>query len=287
VIGVARSPQEAVMLATAICGVVLFGLTALMRWRRVDRRCYDLLIPLGFFLSYWLTYNRVPPFPPVGAVNKVFYITAAGSVLGLAAEWTGSRTLGLFLLAAVPLASAAYIGDKIVLAQPFDLIVAAMAGVAVLYALYREAQFPDAGSNLRPAVMLSVASAGFAPIAFIGASSSSLQLSVGFASGIAGVVFWHLFRPNYRFGWGSLIGGAGGMIAVVQTVALITRKIDLFALAVLALVLLVPKACRGIVDHLGQSNQAVATLVFAGLCLVPAFVAVAVALARNGFSLPM
>lgn len=275
------------MLATAICGVVLFGLTALMRWRRVDRRCYDLLIPLGFFLSYWLTYNRVPPFPPVGAVNKVFYITAAGSVLGLAAEWTGSRTLGLFLLAAVPLASAAYIGDKIVLAQPFDLIVAAMAGVAVLYALYREAQFPDAGSNLRPAVMLSVASAGFAPIAFIGASSSSLQLSVGFASGIAGVVFWHLFRPNYRFGWGSLIGGAGGMIAVVQTVALITRKIDLFALAVLALVLLVPKACRGIVDHLGQSNQAVATLVFAGLCLVPAFVAVAVALARNGFSLPM
>ncbi|BCG93479.1 hypothetical protein [Mesorhizobium sp. 131-2-1] len=275
------------MLATAICGAVLFSLTALMRWWRADRGWYDLLIPFGFFLSYWLTYNRVPSFPPVGAVNKVFYLAAVGSVLGLAAERTGSRALGLLLLAAMPLASAAYIGDKLALAQPIELIVATLAGAAVLYTLYREAQFPDEGSNLRPAVMLSVASVGFAPIAFIGASSSSLQLSLGVAFGIAGVVFWHLFRPNYRFGWGSLIGGAGGMIAVVQTVALITRKIDLFALAVLALVLLVPKACRGIVDHLGKSNQAVATLVFAGLCLVPAVVAVAVALARNGFSLPM
>lgn len=275
------------MLATAICGVVLFGLTALMRWGRVDRRWYDPLIPLGFFLSYWLTYNRLPSFPPVGAVNKVFYIGAVGSVLGLAAEWAGSRALGLLLLAAMPLASAAYIGDKIVLAQPFDLVVAALAGAAVLYALYREAQFPDEGSNLRPAVMLAVASAGFAPIAFLGASSSSLQLSLGVAFGIAGVVFWHLLRPNYRFGWGSLIGGAGGMIAVAQTVALITRKIDLLALAVLSLVFLAPTACRGILDHLGKSNRVVVTLVFAGLCLVPAVAAVAVTLSRNRFSLPM
>ncbi len=275
------------MLATAICGLALFGVTALMRWLRVDRRSYDPLIPLGFFLSYWLTYNRLPSFPPVGAVNKVFYIAAVGFVLGLVAGWIGSRTLGLLLLAAVPLASAGYIGDKIVLTQPFDLVVAAVAGAAVLYALHREAQFPDEGSNLRPAVMLAVASAGFAPIAFIGASSSSLQLSLGLAFAIGGVVFWHLVRPNYRFGWGSLIGGAGGMIAVAQTVALITRKIDLFALAVLSLVFVVPTACRGIVDRLGKSNQAVATLVLAGLCLVPAVAAVAVALARNGFDLPM
>jgi len=275
------------MLATATCGIVLFGVTALMRWWRVDRRWYDPLIPLGFFLSYWLTYNRLPSFPPVGAVNKVFYIAAVGSVLGLAAEWTGSRTLGLLLLAAVPLASAAYIGDRIVLAQPFDLVVAALAGAAVLYGLYREAQFPEKGSNLRPAVMLAVASAGFAPIAFIGASSSSLQLSLGLAFGIAGVVFWHLLRPNYRFGWGSLIGGAGGMIAVAQTVALITRKIDLFALAVLSLVFLVPTVCRAIIDHLGKTNRAVGTLVFAGFCLVPAVAAVLVMLARNGFSLPL
>ena len=275
------------MLATAICCVVLFGLTALMRWRRVDRGWYDLLIPLGFFVSYWLTYNRVPSFPPVGAVNKVFYLAAVGSVLGWAAEWSGTRALGLLLLAAMPVASAAYIGDKIVLAQPFDLVVAALAGAAVLYGLYREAQFPDEGSNLRPAVMLAAASAGFAPIAFMGASSSSLQLSLGVAFCIAGVVFWHLLRPNYRFGWGSLIGGAGGMIAVAQTVALITRKIDLLALAVLSLVFLVPTVCRGIVDRLGKSNRAVATLVFAGLCLVPAVAAVAVTLSRNGFSLPM
>lgn len=275
------------MLATAICCVVLFGLTALMRWRRVDRGWYDLLIPLGFFVSYWLTYNRVPSFPPVGAVNKVFYLAAVGSVLGWAAEWSGTRALGLLLLAAMPVASAAYIGDKIVLAQPFDLVVAALAGAAVLYGLYREAQFPDEGSNLRPAVMLAAASVGFAPIAFMGASSSSLQLSLGVAFCIAGVVFWHLLRPNYRFGWGSLIGGAGGMIAVAQTVALITRKIDLLALAVLSLVFLVPTVCRGIVDRLGKSNRAVATLVFAGLCLVPAVAAVAVTLSRNGFSLPM
>ena len=91
------------MLATAICGLALFGVTALMRWLRVDRRSYDPLIPLGFFLSYWLTYNRLPSFPPVGAVNKVFYIAAVGFVLGLVAGWIGSRTLGLLLLAGVAL----------------------------------------------------------------------------------------------------------------------------------------------------------------------------------------
>ncbi|MDX8479889.1 hypothetical protein RFN28_15565 [Mesorhizobium sp. VK24D] len=275
------------MLATAVCGLALFGVTALMRWWRVDRRWYDPLIPLGFFLSYWLTYNRLPSFPPVGAVNKVFYIAIVGSVLGLAAEWAGSRALSLLLLVAMPLASAAYIGEKIVLAQPFDLVVAALVGAALLYALYREAQFPDEGSNVRSAVMLAVASAGFAPIAFMGASSSSLQLSLGLAVGIGGVVFWHLLGPNYRFGWGSLIGGAGGMIAVAQTVALITRKIDLFALAVLSLVFLVPSICRGVLDRLEEKNRPVATLVFAGLCLVPAIAAVAVMLARSGFSLPL
>ncbi|MDX8440261.1 hypothetical protein [Mesorhizobium australafricanum] len=274
------------MLATASCALVLFAMSGLMRWGHVDRRWYDLLVPLGFFLSYWLTYNRLPSFPPVGAVNKVFYLAAAGAILGVAVEWIGSRKVKGLLLAATPVSSAAYIGDMIALAKPLDLVVAAGAGAAVLYALHREAAFGDEGSDLRPAIMLAAASAGFAPIAFIGASSSSLQLSLGMAFGIAGIVFWHLSRPNYRFGWASLLGGAGGMIAVVQTVALITRKIDLLALALLLLVFLVPSACRAILDRLGHKNRALATIAFAGLCLVPAAAAVAVMLARNGFSLP-
>ncbi|OBQ91321.1 hypothetical protein [Mesorhizobium sp. AA23] len=275
------------MLAVAICGLLSFALSGLMRWGRVDLRWYDLLIPLGFFLSYWLTYNRLPSFPPVGAVNKVFYLAAVGSILGVATEWTGSRRLGQLLLAAMPVASAAYIGDTIALAQPFDLVVAALAGAAALYALHREADYPDEGSGLRPAIMLAVASAGFAPIAFMGASSSSLQLSLGVAFGIAGIVVGHLSRPNYRFGWASLLGGAAGMMAVAQTVALITRKIDLLALAVLLLLFLVSSACRVILDRLDQKTPALATFVFAGFCLVPAVAAVAVMLARKGFSLPL
>ncbi|RUV97721.1 hypothetical protein EOA75_02805 [Mesorhizobium sp. M1A.F.Ca.IN.022.07.1.1] len=275
------------MLAVAICGLLSFALSGLMRWGRVDRRWYDLLIPLGFFLSYWLTYNRLPSFPPVGAVNKVFYLAAVGSILGVATEWTGSYRLGQLLLAAMPVASAAYIGDTIALAQPLDLVVAALVGAAALYALHREADYPDEGSGLRPAIMLAVASAGFAPIAFMGASSSSLQLSLGVAFGIAGIVVGHLSRPNYRFGWASLLGGAAGMMAVAQTVALITRKIDLLALAVLLLLFLVSSACRVILDRLDQKTHALATFVFAGFCLVPAVAAVAVMLARKGFSLPL
>ncbi|TIO09575.1 MAG: hypothetical protein E5X96_14020 [Mesorhizobium sp.] len=84
-----------------------------------------------------------------------------------------------------------------------------------------------------------------------------------------------------------MLGGAAGMMAVAQTVALITRKIDLLALAVLLLLFLVSLACRVILDRLDQKTPALATFVFAGFCLVPAVAAVAVMLARKGFSLPL
>ncbi|WP_201840432.1 hypothetical protein [Microvirga zambiensis] len=274
------------MLVITFCGLLAFMAAAILRWLRAGRTSVDLVLPSTFLLAYWLTYNKIPSFPPVGAVNKIFYLAATGTILGLLIETVGARALTGWLVIFLPAASAAYIGETRLMAGPLELIVAALAGALVLHLLSRQMSSPQPEADAKSAVMLGVASAAFAPIAFLGASSSSLQLCLGFAAAISGILVWHLFKSYYAFASASLFGGAYGMVVVAQTVTLITRKVDLLALTVLGLVFLVPLADSWVLDRLPHQGHRARTVAFAGLCFVPAIVAVAIAYVRYSASLP-
>ena len=101
------------------------------------------------------------------------------------------------------------------------------------------------------------------------------------------ILFWNLTNPDFSLGPASLLGGAGGMIAVAQTVTLITREADLTALAVLGLVLLVPHFGDRVLDRVPAKTKATRIALFTGLCLPPPLIAAAIVITRYGANFPM
>lgn len=103
--------------------------------------------------------------------------------------------------------------------------------------------------------MLMALMLAFAPVALLGGSSTSLMLCLATVAGLAAVVLWELVLPRGAFGASAVFGVGGGLLAMIDTVTLITRHVDLAALALLLLIpyagevgarlLLPPKRVRG------------------------------------------
>lgn len=55
-------------------------------------------MPVALLAAYWLTYKKGPTFPPVGAVNKVFYVLAVGTAIGFAIEMAALRAVRVLAL---------------------------------------------------------------------------------------------------------------------------------------------------------------------------------------------
>lgn len=209
------------------------------------------LIPAVVFLAaYVTTYQKVPGFPPVGSTNKIFYVAVFGTALGLLVDLlaltgrAGGRLAGALArlgALAVPIAIAAWIAlPRFVNPDPeFLLPFAALVigGAAALWRLWSVAllQRMDGGEMVASAMLASLA-LGFAPIALFGASSTSLGLCLGFAVGLAAASLLALLWPR-GFGATALLGAGSGLLAVVDTVALITQRVDWLALALLLAVL--------------------------------------------------
>ncbi|PZV39329.1 hypothetical protein [Mesorhizobium kowhaii] len=285
--GLARSPQEALILGMAVLGLLALVAAGLLRWLRAGRVWTDLLVPASFLVAYWLAYNKVPSFPPVGAVNKIFFVAVIGTALGVLVEAAGRGGLGRALVLAQPIASAAYIGTARLPDALLEVAAAALWGLLVMYGLSRGTGQSEDESGTRRATLLGIACAGFAPIALLGASSSSFQLSLLFAAAIAAIVAANISNPNFGFRSASLLGGAGGMIAAAQTVTLITRKTDMLALAVLTLVFVTPFVVDPILRRVRATNKVVQLAAFVGMCLLSVGASVATVIARYGSSFPV
>jgi hypothetical protein len=197
-----------------------------------------LVMAAVFFASYLSTYQQVPPFPPLGSTNKIFYVAAAATLLGLlldlvdaTALWRGAVNLAL------PLAIVAWIALPR-MAEPDAPLMGSMlalwlGGAAMLWRLASVASQERDGGSLVAIAMLAAIVLGFAPVALVGASSTSLQLCFGIAFGLGGCGIWELAWPRRAFTATALLGAGCGFLAAVDTVALITRQLDYLALALL------------------------------------------------------
>jgi hypothetical protein len=195
--------------------------------------------PIVFMVAYYLTYDKIPTFPPAGATNKIFYIVLAASLAGLlydllpAFGFDNSHARLTVLLAAASLLIATWIGlprfsdmDIILV-----LIVAAL-GLGGALVLWRLATADAAAvMPVNGAVLLAVLPGLFAPIALFGGSSTSVGLCLGFATGLAMMALVNLFSPR-PLGLTAVLGAGGGLLAIIDTITLITKHIDFLALVV-------------------------------------------------------
>jgi hypothetical protein len=83
----------------------------------------------------------------------------------------------------------------------------------------------------------------FAPIALLGGSSASLMLCLAAVAGLAAVAVWELVAPRGAFGASAVFGFGFGLLAMIDTVTLITRQVDLAALALLLLIPYAGEVC--------------------------------------------
>lgn len=282
-LGFGNSPQEA--LAASLLVMVLVGVFAsgLMRWRGL-MRLTDLLMSVALLAAYWLVYNKVPAFPPVGAVNKIFYVIVVGTAVGFAVEIAARPALRLVSLFQ-PLAAAFYIGLPRLGVAPWEVVAAAVAGVAMMW-LILWGTTVHAEDDVKRGGVVAVLALGFAPIALLGASSSSFQLCLLFAAACLGILLVHVIKPAFRFGGASSIGASGGLISIAYTVVLITRQADFIAIAVLAFCIVLPGVSERFCRTLGVSRPFPRLFVHIGLAVLPAALAVAVAFLDYGSSFP-
>jgi hypothetical protein len=230
------SPFASTAIACLAAGLALSLLARVVRLPWVA----DLVAPLVFLVAYYQTYNKIPGFPPLGSTNKIFFVALAATLIGLVSDlfvhprvssavW---RTIVFFM---ATLLIAVWIGlPRFAEAGlRFAALVAALVvgGTVVLWRLAMLGAAVPEGEGMDAAVLLAVLPAVFAPIALFGGSSTSVGLCLGLMAGFGMSALVNLFAPR-RLGLAAVLGAGGGLLAVIDTITLITRQVDFLALAV-------------------------------------------------------
>ena len=228
--------------AALICfllGLVLCGLVRLTHTAALG----SLVPPAVFLASYVQTYQQVPPFPPVGATNKIFYIAVSGTLVGFVLDLLPpSAMLDRLLAVIVPAMIVGWIGWPRFANADLEIVATTIAlwlgGLAVLWrmAAVTKATAERNGGSLVGISMLMALMLGFAPVALLGGSSTSLMLCFAAFAGLGAVAIWELVVPREAFRASAILGVGSGFLAVVDTVTLITRQIDFAALALLLVI---------------------------------------------------
>ena len=234
--------ENPIVLAALICfllGLVLSGFARIFRRSSVA----STVLPIIFLASYVVTYQQVPPFPPVGSTNKIFYIALAAMLAGLVLDLLPRTALYRRLLAVImPLLIVGWIGFPRFANPNIELIATSLGlwlgGIALLWRLDSVATAPpdrNGGSIVGTAMLMALLLA-FAPVALLGGSSTSLMLCLAAVVGLAAAALWEIFVPRGAFGASAVFGVGCGLLAMIVTVTLITREVDLVALALLLLI---------------------------------------------------
>jgi hypothetical protein len=185
----------------------------------------------------------VRDFPPIGATNKIFYIALAAALIGFPLDLLPRTANYRKLLAVImPLLIVAWIGFPRFAKPDIELMATALGlwlgGIALLWRLEIVATTPADrnGGSIVGTAMLMALMVAFAPVALLGGSSTSLMLCLAAVAGLAAAALWELVVPRNAFSASAVFGVGCGLLAMIDTVTLITREVDLVALALLLLI---------------------------------------------------
>ena len=178
----------------------------------------------------FLPTSRCRTFPPIGATNKIFYIALAAALIGFALDLLPRTANYRKLLAVImPLLIVGWIGFPRFAKLDVELMATALGlwlgGIALLWRLDTVATTPaehNGGSIVGTAMLMALLLA-FAPVAFLGGSSTSLMLCLAAVAGLAAAALWELVVPRGAFSASAVFGVGCGLLAMIDTVTLITQ----------------------------------------------------------------
>jgi hypothetical protein len=234
--------ENPIILAALICfllGLVLSGLARIVPGPTIA----SAVLPIIFLASYVLTYQQVPDFPPIGATNKIFYIALAAALIGFALDLL-PRTANYRkpLAVIMPLLIVGWISLPRFAKPDIELMASVLGlwlgGTILLWRLEIVATTPaerNGGSIVGTAMLMALLLA-LAPVALLGGSSTSLMLCLAAVAGLAAAALWELVVPRNAFSASAVFGVGCGLLAMIDTVTLITREVDFVALALLLLI---------------------------------------------------
>jgi hypothetical protein len=234
--------ENPIFVAALISFLLGLGLSGLVRILPVSV-LGSVVSPSVFLASYVLTYQQVPTFPPIGATNKIFYIAVVSTIIGFILDLLPQiKNYGKILAAIMSLSIVGWIAYPRFAKPDIDLMAISLGlwlgGIALLWPLDTVARTPTErnGGGVVGIAMLASLLLGFAPVALFGGSSTSMMLCLAAVAGLAAVALWELVIPRQTFGASTVFGVGCGFLAMINTVTLITRQLDLAALALLLLI---------------------------------------------------
>ena len=259
--------------AIAVTGILRFALGA-----DAGRAVAGGAIAIAFLASF-AAVQSWPDFPPLSSGQKLPYIVLFGVVIGLALDALRAETFRAAAVVVWPAVIVGWIGWRrltgLGAADLATLAVVFAAGVIILHRLHAHREGPPYA-----AVTVLAASIGTAAIAFVGGSASTAQVLGILAAATGGFLLWNWPKPRIPFGAAALMGAGGAYVTIFTTGVLFTET-SRIALALMALVFLVPLAMRntGIVNR-----PAVGPLVIGAVSVVPVAIGIAIAFAPGGGS---
>lgn len=259
--------------AIAITGILRFALGA-----DVGRAVAGGAIAIAFLASF-AAVQSWPDFPPRSSGQKLPYIVLFGVVTGLALDALRAETFRAAAVVVWPAVIVGWIGWRqltgLGAADLATLAVVFAAGVIILHRLHAHREGPPFA-----AVTILAASVGTAAIAFMG-GAASIALVLGIlAAATGGFLLWNWPKPRMPFGAAALMG-AGGAYVTIFTTGILFTETSRIALALMALVFLVPLTMR---NFRMVNRPAIGPLVIGAVSIVPVAIGIAIAFEPGGGS---
>lgn len=260
-------------MAIAVTGILRFALGA-----DVGRAVAAGAIAIAFLASF-AAVQSWPDFPPRSSGQKLPYIVLFGVVIGLALDALRAETFRAIAVVVWPAVIVGWIGWRqltgLGAADLATLAVVFAAGVIILHRLHAHREGPPFA-----AVTILAASVGTAAIAFMSGAASTAQVLGILAAATGGFLLWNWPKPRVPFGAAALMGAGGAYITIFTTGVLFTET-SRIALALMALVFLVPLTMRnfGIVNR-----PAIGPLAIGAVSIVPVAIGIAIAFAPGSGS---
>lgn len=240
-------------------------------------------IAAGFLVVFVMVVG-LPALPPPSSMGKLFWSSAAGLLLAVAADAAGVRGRAASAALALWLA-----GSLLWIALPaldsaaavVSFVILLAAGAWVAFARGSQTQASDAAeSPTAPAASLLALALAVGGTALIGSSASIAQMALALAASAGGFLLWNW--PVERHGWG-LSGRVATGIAVLLAAVLTLFTQAQTAVLLLALpALLAGHVRRFVPQGHGPVGRAASSAAVTVVAVLPALAAIGAAYALTG-----